>query len=135
MRALAIIILSSMAIAACAGGVETGDVGSGGGGAGGGGAGGGARDGAGSDAGSDGAVVNGQMCSPIGTTTAMLTCLSDCECVPGLVCRPCVATADHACTDYCHPGDPRCNWGVVTCPVGPGKLCDAVKLCQAPLHE
>jgi hypothetical protein len=60
----------------------------------------------------------------------METCTDDCDCQPGLRCQPCMTTAEHNCADWCHAYDPKCNYGVVTCPVDPGRLCPAVMICQ-----
>jgi hypothetical protein len=58
------------------------------------------------------------------------TCMSDCDCAEGLKCSPCVNTEADSCLDYCHFDDPLCNYGIVTCPTGPGQACPAVRLCQ-----
>ena len=146
MKSLTIIVLSTMTIASCAGQTESGGAG---GSAAGGGAGEQAADietasgetvsggeqasGGGADQGSNDPVVDGKACPPVGMIGEMQTCLSDCECSPGLLCQPCTNTAEHNCKDYCQLGDPKCNWGVVTCPTDPGAACPAIKLCKAPL--
>lgn len=57
------------------------------------------------------------------------TCQSDCDCAQGLSCQVCVNTADHNCIEWCAPGDPKCNNGVVTCPVKVGLDCPGVTVC------
>ncbi len=58
------------------------------------------------------------------------TCENTCDCAQGLKCLPCVNTVDKNCLEYCLPGDPMCNYGVATCPVAPGLVCESVRLCQ-----
>lgn len=68
---------------------------------------------------------------PDAGTGVNTTCATDCDCAQGLSCQVCVNTAEHNCIEWCEPGDSKCNYGVVTCPVDPGQKCPSVMLCQS----
>lgn len=67
---------------------------------------------------------------PSRTRNLLETCSSDCDCVEGLRCSPCVNTEETNCVVYCKAQDPFCHNGFATCPIGAGLECTAVRLCQ-----
>lgn len=67
---------------------------------------------------------------PNRTRNLLETCTNDCDCAEGLHCSPCVNTDATNCVEYCKSGDPFCNGGVATCPIGAGLECPSVHLCQ-----
>ncbi len=78
-----------------------------------------------SDGGAGGSAVDCSDKSPL-----MGTCQDDCQCDEGQRCVVCVNTISKDCIDYCKPGDIKCNYGVVTCPIDTGLECAGVMLCQ-----